>query len=416
MSQIIEKQKDIQTKRGELDSLFGKYRDDTGNFKAIGPEVQTEIVQRNDELKAMQDDYNALLAADTVYQENQAAIKSAAIAERGFSFGSGGGQSQQAQKSLGQMFVESQTYQRALSDQGLTTDAMKMAPLSMDMAGVSMKTLMATTAGYAPFVPRTDTLIYTPQRRPVVSDLIPQEDVTVPGTRYMEETLFTNNAGTVAEGALKPESALQLTERLVAMTKIATTLPVTEEQLMDAPQIRAYIDNRLGLQVKLTEETQLLQGNGTSPNMTGFLNKTGILTQPKGAYDDFAAILAGIVQVESTTGFANVTGGVVNPNDWFAIRTKQDSTGRYILGDPGSMGEYSLWGKTLVPTIAEPVGTILIGDFATYSQILRREGLNFRVGLVNNQLVLNQMTIVAEERLMLLIYRAAAFCLITGTF
>jgi len=414
----------LQQKRGELKTIYDGFpRDESGEVKGITPEQQTEFVQRTDELKAIQDEYTALKKIETTALQNEDELKSLAEPQRGFTFGGPshpkGGPEEPGTKSLGDCFLESKAYKARLGqDRGFSPDAIKMNSLQVETSGVSIKTLLATTAGFAPFVPRDGTIIYSPQRRPVVSDLIPQVDTTVAGIRYMEETLFTNNAAAVPEGTVKPESAFQFQERFVGLTKIAVSIPATEEQMADAPQLRGLLDNRMTLQLRLEEERELLQGNpsANATEITGFLNKPGVQSIPKATSDDFTAVLQAIIQIENTVGFANVDGGVIHPLDWLKFRTKQDSTGRFIMGDPDRVGPATLWGKTFIPTIAEPQGSILLGDFATYSQLLRREAITFRVGYVGSQFLMNVMTIIAEMRELLVITRPVAFGVVSGSF
>ena len=54
----------------------------------------------------------------------------------------------------------------------------------------------------------------------------------------MTETTATNAAAAVAEGQAKPQSTLVFGETTEPVRKIATILPVTDEMLEDAPQIR----------------------------------------------------------------------------------------------------------------------------------------------------------------------------------
>lgn len=415
----------LATKRGEFKTFWDAIeKDDTGTVKAITPEQTVEFNQRNDELKTIQDEYTALKRVQDAADANAAELKSLAQPQRGFQFQNGrhpkDGPEEPGTKRLSDYFLESGSYKSRRDEQhGFSESSVKSTPMQVEAKDAALKTLLATTTGFAPFVPRSGLIVPLAQRRPMVADLIPQIDTTDAGIRYIEETLFTHAAAATAEGAIKPELALAYAERFLGMTKIAVTIPVTEEQMMDVPQLRAIIDDRMTLDLQLEEERELLQGNPGGANTAefiGFLNKTGVQQIPKGVVDDFSAVLKAIIQIENTIGFANVSGGVMHPLDWYAFRTKQDSTGRFIMGDPGMVGPATLWGKTFIPTIAEPQGSILLGDFQRFSQIVRREGITFRVGYVNDQFIRNIMTIIAEMRELLVITRPSAFGVVTGTF
>lgn len=95
----------------------------------------------------------------------------------------------------------------------------------------TLKTLMTNTTGFPPESTRSGLLVPYAIRRPVVADMIPQDNIDQPSVVYMEETTFTNAADTVAEGAAKPESALAYTQRTVPVEVIATWIPITRQQI-----------------------------------------------------------------------------------------------------------------------------------------------------------------------------------------
>ena len=112
-------------------------------------------------------------------------------------------------------------------------------------------------------------------KRLVVADLMASGTTDSNAITYMVETLFTNAAAAVLEGAAKPESALTFDQKTDPVSKIAHWLPVTEELLEDVARSRATSTRGCTLGVQLAEEDQLLNGNGTPPNLLGLLNRAG---------------------------------------------------------------------------------------------------------------------------------------------
>lgn len=404
----------IATKTDEQMNYFKSRRNSNGDFRMDGTEV--EIVRtRNKSLEDANKRYEQLKEVDRMYQETVNANKALSVPASALPFandapGSDGKPTSNVTKSLGQLFTESRTYKGIGNHNDMTQYAVDLKDFDFSSY---VKTTMTTSAGYAPPNNRTAVTVDFAVRRPMVGDLIPTDATTVGSVKYMEETTFTNSAAGVSENNPKPESASAWTERTVPVEVIATYIPVTNQQLDDVPGLQGIIDNRLSLMVRLKEEDYLLNGTGTPPQITGFLVKSGTNTQARGADNNVDCIFKGM-QAVRTTGFAEPSGVVVHPDNWTTVRLMKTADGIYIWGSPSEVGPERIFGKTVVVTTAMTSGTALTGDFQLYSHISRRMGVTVIVGMINDDLIKNKKTILAELRESLEIYRAAAFTKCTG--
>lgn len=258
-------------------------------------------------------------------------------------------------------------------------------------------------------------------KRLVVADLMASGTTTSNSIIYMVETTFTNAASSVAEAAVKPESALVFSQTTEPVSKIAHWIPVTEELLEDVPAITAYVDARLQLGVRLAEEDQLLNGNGTPPNLMGVMNRSGLATavvRNSGATPpetNAEAILRQVTAI-ATTSFVYPDGVVMNPTNWFSTVTMKDTQGHYFgFGPFNTVPTATLWGLPVAVTPSIVANTSLVGAFGSMSQVFRRGGI--RVEASNSHqdfFIKNLVAIRAEERLALAVYRPGAFGKVTG--
>ena len=407
---VTDIQDELQAKRTALHDMFEKAKTDSGDLKMSAAEVE-DVRTKNKELDDLGKELDEAKELDTIYQNTVKGLQESRQPATNVPFrgqkGAGTPNGQPAQqKSLGERMAEAQDY--------LRWKQTRQGGFEVNLPGVDVKTLMETTAGFAPETMRTGRVVYSAQRRPVVADLIPQTTTTQAAVVYMEETTFTNAADTAAEAAEYAESALAFTERTDTVRKISTFLPVTDEQMDDVPQMQSIVNNRLMLMLMLTEETQLISGSGVAPDLTGFLNKSGIQTQAKGADPVPDAFYKAITKVRFT-GFADPTGIIMHPNDWQDVRLLRTTDGIYIWGNPSEPGPERMWGLQVVVTTAETENTGLVGDFQLYSEIFRKMGISLKVSDSHSDyFIKGKQAIRADERLALAIYRAAAFCTVTG--
>lgn len=271
-------------------------------------------------------------------------------------------------------------------------------------------------------------------RRLTVADLMPNTGISGPTLIYMQETAVTNAAATVAEGATKPQSDLTIAQVTETIRKIAHTAKVSDEMLADASYIAGYIQGRLTLFVQLAEEDQLLNGNGTAPNLRGLNNRTGLATAvavpgTPTQTDRLDALYTQISNIRATS-FLEPDGIVMHPTDWKTIRLNKDANNQYFGGGPftgaygvgsntpdqGVLGENpDVWGCRVVVTPAQAQGTVLVGAFSTAAQVFRRTGITVEMTNSNEDDFKNNLVAMrAEERLGLAVYRPGAIGKVTA--
>lgn len=278
---------------------------------------------------------------------------------------------------------------------------------------IELKTLMQTSAGWAPEVTRTGQVVDFATRPIQVTDLIPHTTTGQNAIQYMEETTFTNNAAETAEAGTYPEAALVLTERSSPVRKISVFLPVTDEQLEDESQVRGYIDNRLGFMVRQRLDQQILVGNGTPPNLLGLNNVVGIQTQAKGADPVPDAIYKAMVLVR-VTGRAMPNLVIMHPNDWMDIRLLRTADGIYIWGNPSDAGPERIWGLRVAQSDAQTQNTGLVLD-TSFLELSTRRGLDTQISNSHSTFfVEGKQAIRADMRVALVPYRPTAICTVTG--
>jgi HK97 family phage major capsid protein len=405
----------LTAKREELKAYIEKYKvgeDEQGRPKLeLPPGGEEWIADTNSELAKLQDEYKRQGLAE-VAQKNAEELANLNRIDRRYVGGSGnasgGRMADYAGKSLGQILVDSFEYKnRKNSPRG---------KFSVNIEGLDVKTLL-TTAGSPGFVPpndRTNLVVPYANRRPMVADLVPTVNTELQIVKWMEQVTFTNNVSQIAEGGQKPESALDWDEKTVQLRKLAHWIPVTEEQIDDVPSLMSLIENDMSLMIRLQEETQLLYGNGTGENLTGFLTHANLQTQAFST-NNADTILKAITKV-NYTGFANATGIIMNPSNWETVRLLKGATNvDYILGSPLIDVTPRLWGVPVVLTPAITAGTALVGDFVLYSTIWRRNGIKIDVTDSHSDFfIYDKLVIRAEERLALQIKRGSAFVQATG--
>ena len=414
MSKVEELREGISKSREELKSVFdapaedGKYSaDQKEKIKGLNEELASSL----DELKIEE----SKAANEKAMEIDNEVVNELPVVE----------EAPAGLKSIGEQFTNTDAYNNYLSNgvKGVDSQA-------------EFKTTLNTT-GYPPESLRAPGILETALRDPnAIIGLFDQINTDQNAYVYLEETTFTNNAGEIAESgdiSSANEGALAFTERTESIRKIATFLPVTDELLADVSGIQGYVNSRLTTMMRLRMDNQLLNGNGSAPNLTGVLQKSGINTFDYSSYSGelnrLGQVYQAITEIRKDS-FVEPDAVVMHPSDWYQIVTAVTdqagtSSAGYASKNPlivaagGFGGDVAarLWGLKVVPSTAIAEGTALVGKFGggDAAQIVMRQGVDLAVSDSHSDFFAkNQLAIRLTMRMGFVVYKPTAFCSITN--
>lgn len=224
----------------------------------------------------------------------------------------------------------------------------------------------------------------------------------------LREASWTNSAAEASQGSAKNESDATFEQYNVPITTVAHWIKISNQLLADAPAVVAYIESRLRDGLAQRIESQLINGNGTSPNLSGFTD-SGNFTAYTATSDDL--LVDAINRIKYTMWAAgNMPDTViVNPADWGAMeRTREGSgSGAYLYGMPGMNAGMNPFGLNVVLSNYLAAGKVIVARMADSAVLYNRSGAVVEMGYQNADFTNNLITIRAEERLGLGVDRPA---------
>lgn len=314
-------------------------------------------------------------------------------------------------KSLGQQFVDSEAFQAYKSG-------------SANKARLEMKNTIIGEGG-SPQEPTNDIvplqtmpgIVGGAFRQLRILDVLNTGVATGNTVHYTRELSWTNNAAETREAAQKPESVLTFEGVDVPVRTIAHFLKVSKQVLDDAPALQSYIDRRLRYGVEIRAEQQVVNGNGTSPNLSGLLD-TGNFTSLTAASGDTDFDFANKAKYKVIESDYMADYYLINPADWGRMERLKTTDGEYI-GGTSAIGYLqnglvpTLWGLPVIASNSVPAGT-LVAAARDASMFWQRQGVTVEIFDQNEDDVeQNLLTIRGEMRGAFTVFRPAA--IVAGT-
>ena len=264
--------------------------------------------------------------------------------------------------------------------------------------------------------------IYRDPLRPVhIREFMNLGDMSSNQVLFNQLTGELDGSAATAEGSSATQSSFALTAQEIVARKLNTFLNISKEMLEDASFVESYIKTQVVGRILMLEDVQVLNGNGSSPNLQGITpvcaayNLVAIPNTSPSTANYYDVLMQAVTQAK--IGYYTPNYIIVHPNDYQAIVTARDSYGRYQfqqnLGSNNSA--FYIGGAMVIANTAMSQGNFLVGDFEKGATLFQRDDLNISFSNQNqDNFITGFVTVLVEERLANVIYRPNAF--VYGTF
>ena len=220
---------------------------------------------------------------------------------------------------------------------------------------------------------------FDPTRPTHIRQLLAQGSTQSDVVRFVKESGYSNGAAATAEGTTLTQSDFDMTASDANVRKIGTYFRISEEMLADTPQLTSYLSARAPEKLLEVEDTQILSGNGSAPNLSGIITDAtafaaGDLADSVDEANEFDAIVAALNQLAGANYNADTI--LLNPSDFHKILLLKDSQNNYLKDQVYSGLQPVFMGVKVVLNTAIPAGDFLIGNFGVGTQLWVRDGIN----------------------------------------
>ena len=259
---------------------------------------------------------------------------------------------------------------------------------------------------------------FDPTRSVHVRQLIPVGSTTSDVVRFVKESGYDNQVAPKNEGATLGQSDFDMTATDANTQKIGTYFRISEEMLNDTPQLTSYLSSRAPEKLLQVEDTQILNGNGSAPNLSGIITDAadfaaGGFANAIESANEFDVLTCALNQLS----LANYTADYImmNPTDFHKILLLKSTANEYLVKDWNQGLQPRINGVPVILTTAITSDKYLLGNFGVGTQLwvrdnvsvefFREDGTNVRDGFV---------TVRCQERVALTNYLPNAF--VNGDF
>ncbi len=245
-------------------------------------------------------------------------------------------------------------------------------------------------------------IIELPKRKLHIRQLLQGGSMSASNFDYVKEVTGEEGPETVLEGAAKNQFHLSLQEVSSPSQYIAGHIRITRKMLDDVQGMTTFLQSRLLELLLRTEDTQIITGNGTSPNLSGITDSGNYTAAVTSETTNVLQLIDAIAQLENLDREAN--GILVNPKDYWGMSklTNLNQTSALVTSENGLL---RVGGVPVYRSTAMTVDKYIVGDWVMGANFLTREAPRVEFAYEDaTNFTTNKVTVRVEERVALPIY------------
>ena len=263
-----------------------------------------------------------------------------------------------------------------------------------------------------------DQIKYDPSRSVHIRSLLALGSTDGQTIRFPKESAYSDNAGTTAETSAFGQSDFDLAASTVNVEKIGTYMRITGEMLDDIKQLTSYLSARVPEKVLAVEDNQILNGDGSSPNLDGLFTDgaafaAGGFAAGIESANEFDVLTVALNQLALSNYQADTI--LLNPTDLHKMILLKSTANEYLRNQIFSGLQPTINGIPVTINTAVTAGKFFCGNLRQASQLWIRENLAVEFSREDSDnFQKNFVTVRAMERVALTNYLPNA--IVQGTF
>ena len=263
-----------------------------------------------------------------------------------------------------------------------------------------------------------DQIKYDPSRSVHIRSLLPLGSTDAQTIRFPKESAYSDGAAATAETSAFTQSDFDLAASTVNVEKIGTYMRITGEMLDDIKQLTSYLSARVPEKVLSVEDNEILNGDGSSPNLDGLFTDgtafaAGDFALAIESANEFDVLTVALNQLNLSNYQADTI--LLNPTDLHKMILLKSTANEYLRNQIFSGLQPTINGIPVTVNTAVTAGKFLVGNLRQSSQLWIRENLAVEFSREDSDnFQKNFVTVRAMERVALTNYLPNA--IVAGTF